>query len=78
MHSTWAVPKWREWGILHPVQVAKEAGQAEVERLGEEEGKGLGTVWTIETSTEGRQGGEDQMICSFTDGYLLSQAQALE
>lgn len=24
MYSTWAVPKWREGDILHPVQVAKE------------------------------------------------------
>lgn len=42
----------------------------------EEEGEGLGTIWTIETSTRGRQGVEDQVICSFTDGHLLSQAQA--
>lgn len=34
MHSTWAVPKWREWGILHPVQGAREARQAEVEGAG--------------------------------------------
>lgn len=43
-----------------------------------EEGEALGIVWTIETSTRGRQGVEDQMICSFTDGHLLSQAQAPE
>lgn len=31
MLSTCAVPKWREWDILHPVQGAREARQAEVE-----------------------------------------------
>lgn len=35
MHSTWVVPKWREGDILHPVQVTREARQAEVEGAGE-------------------------------------------
>lgn len=52
MHSTWAVPTWREGGILHPVQVAKEG------RTGGDGGSWgtgremMGTVWTIDIHKE--------------------------
>lgn len=44
MHSTWAVPKWREGDILHPVQDAREAGLVEVEGTGGKGGRRVVTV----------------------------------
>lgn len=72
MHSTWAVPKWREGDILHSIQVTTEAGLVEREGVGGRGGRKVGTVWSRETHTKGRGGGEDQTICSFTDGCLFS------
>lgn len=71
MHSTWAVPTWREGNSLHPVQVAKEGRT----------GGGAGS-WGKGNETGGHSldnrhpqrkgGGEDQMNGSFTDERLLS------
>lgn len=56
-HSTWAVPKWREGDILHPVQVTREARQVGGGGSWGRVREGVGTVWTIETFTKGRGGG---------------------
>lgn len=63
MHSTWAVPKWREWGIIHPVQVAREAGQTEVE--GDSGGGGVGHCLDnrdIHKGKTGRGGSDDLLL----------------
>lgn len=65
MHSTWAVPKWREWGILHPDQVAREARQAVVEGGGREGGgRGVGHCLNDKDTHKGKMGsgGSDDLL----------------
>lgn len=56
MHSTWAVPKWKEWGFLHSVQIAREAGQAEVEGVEGGEGKQVGHCLDSRDTHKGKTG----------------------
>lgn len=62
-HSTWAVPKWREGDVLHPVQVTREARQVEVEGAGGGGGRG----WALSGQQKHSQreegvGGSDDLL----------------
>lgn len=75
MHSTWAVPTWREGIILHPVQVAKKGRTCGDGRSWGTGREMVGTVWTIDIHKE--KGRRDQTTSSCIHECPLSQAPAL-